>query len=65
MRMVLMKEAICQMEAAKTVPVRTIQTEVEMRPMTMNIMMTAAEKNTINSEWLMCEKLIKHTYRVL
>ena len=64
-RMVLMKEAICQMEAAKTVPVRTIQTEVEMRPMTMNIMMTAAEKNTINSEWLMCEKLIKHTYRVL
>lgn len=60
-----MKEAICQMEAAKTVPVRTIQTEVEMRPMTMNIMMTAAEKNTINSEWLMCEKLIKHTYRVL
>ena len=40
-----MKEAICQMEAVKTVPVRTIQTEVE----TKTITMTAAKKNITNA----------------
>ena len=38
------KAAICQMEAARTVPERTIQTEAE----TKTITMTAAKKNITN-----------------
>jgi hypothetical protein len=43
------KAAICQMEAARTVPERTIQTEAETHPMTKTIMMTAAKKNITNA----------------